>query len=169
MGQNFHKLFEIDLPVIIHYKETLLKDFKSLCYITRVPADLSDDSWINKLMEKGFSTDLQTFWILEGLIYYIEKEKRKNLLTVASQISPRPSQIFLDMLHITRWYDDLYASNGLFDDPFSKHIKWGINIKNTPSFMAKTGWLVECSFAEEHDMGRNAGQKGFLFVQGIKK
>ena len=37
------------------------------------------------------------------------------------------------------------------------------------SFFASAGWnVLLCSFADDHDQGRDVGQKGLIFVHGMR-
>jgi methyltransferase (TIGR00027 family) len=156
---NIHTLFEIDFPSVIHYKEELLQTEKPLCDIIRVSADLSKFDWIADLIKGGFS-NIPTFWILEGLIYYMEKDAVTTLLSTMSMISAGNSQLFVDT-----------CIPGLAEakvGPFSKHFKWGLDKKDIQPFFAATGWTVSWSYADDHDEGRDVGQKGLIFVQGVR-
>ena len=163
---NIHTIFEIDLPVINRYKEEILKNEKAYCKIVRIDTDLSKSDWSSNLIRSGYSKDIPTFWVLEGLAYYIEKESVISLLTRIKEISAEKSQIFVDIMQASRWYPFPYISDIELMDPYSRHLKWGLNIKEVPAFFAKIGWRVNCCFADDYDQGRNVGQKGMIFVHG---
>ncbi len=44
----------------------------------------------------------------------------------------------------------------------------GLDIRDAPSFFATTGWNESCSFADDYDQGRNVGQKGMIFIHGVR-
>jgi len=164
--KNKHTIFEIDFAKVIHYKEEILKDEKPFCNLIRLSTDLSQPKWISSLIKSKLSTNIPTFWVLEGLAYYIEKPDFISLLLKLAEISTETSQIFIDIMQLSRWYSFPYTSNGIVGDPFSRHFKWGIDIKTAQSFFAEFGWDVTCSFADDHDQGRNVGQKAMIFVHG---
>ncbi|MFX1313129.1 MAG: class I SAM-dependent methyltransferase [Promethearchaeota archaeon] len=168
LQKNIHRIFEIDFPNVIHYKEEVLRNEKSFCDILRLSTDLSDPKWSSQLIKIGFSEEIPTFWVLEGFAYYIEKEIFLSILTKAAEISQKYSQIFVDIMHLSRWFSFPYSPNGIVSGPFSRHFKWGLDIRAVPSFFARAGWRVSCSFADEHDQGRNVGQKGMIFIHGEK-
>ena len=168
LHKNKHTIFEIDFPKIIHYKNEKLKNEEPLCNLVRLSADLSKSEWISTLLNNKFSKSIPSFWILEGFAYYIEKQEFTSLLLKIAMISNETSQIFIDVMQSSRWYSFPYTSNGITGDPFSRHFKWGIDIKLVRSFFAKFGWSVHCSFADDHDQGRNVGQKAMIFIYGKK-
>lgn len=157
---NKHTIFEIDFPIVIQYKEEILKDEQLFCGLRRLSADLSKLEWISDLVQSGFSVDIPTFWILEGLVYYMEQEVVASLLTKIADISAGTNQIFVDIC--------IPALAEVELGPFSKHFKWGLSIKDAPSFFATVGWNVSCSYADDHDQGRDVGQKGLIFVHGVR-
>ena len=165
---NTHTIFEIDFPNVINYKQEVLRNEKPFCDLIRLSIDLSNPDWTSHLIKSGFSSDTPTFWVLEGLVYYIDQEEITSLLEKLAEISTEDSQIFVDILQHSRWVPFSKPLNGDLKDPFSKHIKWGLDIKSVPLFFAAAGWNVSCSFADDHDQGRKVGQKGMIFIDGVR-
>jgi methyltransferase (TIGR00027 family) len=165
---NAHIVFEIDFPSIIQYKEEVLKDEKQLCSLVRLSLDLSNPDWTKKIIESGYSINIPTFWILEGLVYYMKQEDVKSLIAESAQISTNNSQIFVDIMQQSRWVSSSDTLYSLSKDPVSKHFKWGLDIKLAPSFFLDIGWDVSCSFADDYDQGRNVGQKAMIFIHGVR-
>ncbi|UCG00761.1 MAG: class I SAM-dependent methyltransferase [Candidatus Heimdallarchaeota archaeon] len=157
---NSHTIFEIDLSSVIEYKEAILKDEKPLCNLVRVSEDLSSPKWDSSLRENGFSTKTPTFWVLEGLAYYLEKQVVVSLLQKAALMSTETSEIFVDIC--------VPALADLVFGPFTPYFKWGLDKKTVPSFFESAGWSVTCSFADDHDQGRDVGQRGLIFVSGVR-
>ena len=165
---NIHTIFEIDLPQVINYKKKILSEEKPLCRLVQVTADLSKSNWASQLIKNGFSKDIPTFWVLEGLVYYLEQEQVGLLLRKGAELSALNSQMFMDIMYKSRWFTFPYTKDKIANDPFSKHIKWGLDIKSVPSFMKSFGWDVSCYFADDFDQGRDVGQKGMIFVHGTR-
>ncbi|MFX1521104.1 MAG: class I SAM-dependent methyltransferase [Promethearchaeota archaeon] len=156
---NIHTIFEIDFSMINRYKEEILQDEQPLCDLVRISGDVSNQDWIAHLMKSGFSNDTPTFWILEGLVYYMEQEVVASLLKKTAEICAENSQIFVDLC--------VPILAELNFGPFSRYFKWGLEIDVVPSFFATSGWnVVSCSFADDYDQGRDVGQRGFIFVHG---
>ncbi|MFX0086384.1 MAG: class I SAM-dependent methyltransferase [Candidatus Hodarchaeota archaeon] len=157
---NSHFIFEIDFSSINQYKEEILKTDKPLCRLTRISSDLSQLDWSSKLIKAGFSFDIPTFWILEGVVYYMKQDIVKSLLKKAAEICTDNSQIFVDIC--------FPALADLSFGPFTRYFKWGLEKKSVSTFFKSTGWEVSCFFADNHDQGRDVGQRGMIFVHGIR-
>jgi methyltransferase (TIGR00027 family) len=155
---NKHTIFEIDFPTLINYKEMTLKKEKPICDLVRISADLSDAEWSSRLLKNGFSVEIPTFWVLEGLVYYMEQKKVVFLLEKIAEMSTKNSQIFVDLC--------VPILSELVFGPFTKHFRWGLEKKTVPAFFANAGWNVSCSYADDHDQGRDVGQRGLIFVHG---
>ncbi|MFQ5979899.1 MAG: class I SAM-dependent methyltransferase [Candidatus Heimdallarchaeota archaeon] len=156
---NTHHIFELDFPIVIEYKGEVLKDEKPLCELVRIPADLSHLDWSTQLIASGFSSEVPTFWVLEGLAYYMEEEEVISLLKKAAEISSDSSQIFVDVC--------VPSVAELDFGPFTRHFKWGLEKEAVPRFFAATDWNVSCSFADDYDQGRDVGQRGNIFIHGV--
>ena len=150
-------------------KKNWCRKKKPLCKIIRLSADLTDPEWSSHLIKNGFSSEVPTFWVLEGLVYYIEREAVSSLLTKMAEISKIGSQIFIDIIHASRKTPFPFSQNESSKDHFSKHQKWDLNIKEAPVLIAATGWEVKSSLINENERDRNVGQKGMVFIQGIKE
>ncbi|MFX0117153.1 MAG: class I SAM-dependent methyltransferase [Candidatus Hodarchaeota archaeon] len=158
---NTHTIFEIDFAAVNRYKEELLGDEPALCNLVRLSTDLSNLDWTSHLIKSGFSSGIPTFWVLEGLAYYLELDVVSALLKKAVELSAEGSQIFVDI-----------CVPGLAEldfGPFARHFKWGLEMQAVPSFFAAIGWNVSCSFADNHDQGRDVGQRGLIFIHGMIK
>ncbi len=158
---NTHTVFELDFALVNRYKAEMLKGAQPLCDLVRISVNLSDPDWAAQLIKRGFSGKIPTFWVLEGLIYYMDQKACSFLLKTAAEVSAVDSQIFVDI-----------CVPGLAEldfGPFARHFKWGLEKNAVPSFFAVTGWNVACSFADEYDQGRDVGQRGLIFIHGTRR
>ncbi|MFX0207247.1 MAG: class I SAM-dependent methyltransferase [Candidatus Hodarchaeota archaeon] len=160
LQKNKHTVFEIDFSVINQYKEKILQDEQPLCNLVRLSTDLSKPEWVSHLIQTGFSNTIPTFWVLEGLVYYLEQETVSSLLGKAAEISVEESQIFLDIC--------VPALADLDFGPFTRHFRWGLDKNVVPSYFASIGWNVTCAFADDHDQGRDVGQRGMIYIHGMR-
>jgi methyltransferase (TIGR00027 family) len=160
LRRGSHVVFELDLPIIIDYKERVLREDQPLCTLIRISTDLSRPEWKTKLREHGFSGETATLWILEGFVYYLDKTVVHNLIRALSEMSTNDSQLFLDVcvpaLADLRW------------GPFTDHFKWGITMEDIPLFFTTAGWSVSCSYLDDHSHGKDVGQKGLILVRGTR-
>jgi O-methyltransferase involved in polyketide biosynthesis len=113
---------------------------------------------MSKLKELGYSKKIPTIWILEGLVYYIKKSVIFKMLQEIANITSKSSKIFVDVCI------PIFAEVKV--SPFSRYFLWGIEKKKISSFFGKAGWEVSSNYADEHDYGRDVGQKGMIYVQG---
>ncbi|WP_287583378.1 class I SAM-dependent methyltransferase [Candidatus Borrarchaeum sp.] len=158
LQKGLHTIFEIDFPIMNQYKEKILEDEQPLCSLIRISADISKQDWASKLITSEFSSEIPTFWVLEGLVYYLEQKVVVCLLKEIAQMCTEKSQIFADIC--------VPILAELNFGPFAKHFKWGLNKIDVSSFFSKAGWNVSCSFADDFDQGRDVGQRGLIFVHG---
>lgn len=160
LGTDDHSVYEVDFPVIIQYKEKTLKEETPVCPLIRIAGDLSNPEWAFRLIEGGFSSELPTFWILEGVLYYLEKGVAAAVLKSMADMSQYDSQLFADVC--------VPALSEARFGPFLMHFKWGIDISSIASFFSPLGWNVKVSWADDHDQGRDVGQRANMFVHGLR-
>jgi methyltransferase (TIGR00027 family) len=165
---NQHIVFEIDFPNVIDYKEKVMHEKKPLCKVIRLSADLMDLDWSSHLLKKGFSKNMPTFWIMEGLVYYLKQDTFSTLITKMTELSKGGSQIFIDVIYASTAMPFSYSQNIDSTKTFSNNHIRGINIKEISGYFASTGWEVSSSYVNKYDQSRNIGQKGMVFVQGKK-
>ncbi len=89
-------VFELDLPKLLEDKAARIKRAGLSENSIYVPCDLSEDTWKDRLREKGFDCGRRAFCSLLGISYYLEKEDFKKLITTISGIVPEGSEICLD-------------------------------------------------------------------------
>ncbi|TFF68408.1 class I SAM-dependent methyltransferase, partial [Candidatus Thorarchaeota archaeon] len=158
LEKNRHTIYEVDLPAIIDYKESILGDENPLCDLVRIPADLSDRNWDSLLLRSGFSARVPTFWILEGFLFYVPEEAVRNLLRKLAEMCHEESRLFADV-----------CAPGLAEAKFGaflRHFEWGVAPEGVIPFFEQTGWEVTWSYAHKHDQGRDVGRRGLMFVHG---
>jgi methyltransferase (TIGR00027 family) len=162
---NTHTVFDVDLPIINEYKEEILRNEHPLCNLVRISADLSTPAWASSLVQHGFLEGMPTFWILEGLVYYLDQDKVGGLLTKVAEMSAPNSAIFVDIMYASRWVSFPYS---IYGESFTRYLKWGLDMKTAPAFFSSAGWNVTCSFADAHDQGRDVGRRAMIFVHGVR-
>lgn len=160
LEKSNYTIFEVDLSPIISYKETILSKERPLCKLRRIIGDLRNDQWIKALIKEGYDENIPTFWIVEGLVYYLEKERVEQLLIETNKISSDRSEIFLDVC--------VPALAELKFGSFTRYFKWGIDFKNVAKLFETTDWKIEWSYADKHNQGRDVGQRGMIFIHGSK-
>jgi methyltransferase (TIGR00027 family) len=82
-------IFETDLPAM-HALKTHAFDAAKIYTppnLTRVAADLTNNSWPDRLINAGFSRQKPTLWIAEGLSSYLPREANIMLYRLAHNLS----------------------------------------------------------------------------------
>ena len=83
------RCFEVDTAKTQEFKrEMLRKAGVEAARVTFVPADLMTDDWLATLVKAGFDPERPTFFLLEGVTMYLDREAVENVLrTIAGTAS----------------------------------------------------------------------------------
>jgi methyltransferase (TIGR00027 family) len=90
---NGVRVFELDLPELFDFKESVLarQGAISKCERAVVAVDLRDD-WPARLTAAGFEPDVRCAWTAEGLLAYLANDDAVRLLTAVGELSTSGSQ-----------------------------------------------------------------------------
>jgi len=88
------RLFELDLPEVLAFKDQVLtgQGAEPSCERVVVPADLRED-WASALRAGGFDPSVPTAWLAEGLLVYLSYEDADAMLTTVSELSAPSSRV----------------------------------------------------------------------------
>ncbi|MFI5606611.1 SAM-dependent methyltransferase [Amycolatopsis sp. NPDC051903] len=91
--------YELDLPELVAFKETLVSraGIAPTCTLRTVKADLAAD-WYSGLHEAGFDPRQPTAWLVEGLLMYLPHEAADRLLAELTRVSAPRSELLLEHL-----------------------------------------------------------------------
>ncbi|MBD3194919.1 MAG: SAM-dependent methyltransferase [Candidatus Lokiarchaeota archaeon] len=156
-----HIIFELDYESVLSYKEDIMKFEHPYCKIKYIYANIGKNNIIKMLKEESFNPKSVSFWILEGLAYYLQKDSFKKLLKRVSNLSKPNSEIFIDLC--------VPAIANLRFGQFTTHFKWGINKDQIPDLFKNLGWNISAKYADDFDQGRDVGHRGMIFIHGLKK
>lgn len=87
------RLFEIERPEVLRWKDARLMRAAVRCERHTVGIDLQED-WCTALSMHGFDSDRPTLWVAEGLLVYFEENAVRSLLAKVTEAS-MPGSIFL--------------------------------------------------------------------------
>ncbi|XP_020095227.1 uncharacterized protein LOC109714904 [Ananas comosus] len=83
-------VFEVDFPELLKTKAEIIHEATiSPCHqrvtlqaksLVRVPADLREHDWLEKLRKHGFNPNKTAVWVLEGILYYLPQHNAMNVL-----------------------------------------------------------------------------------------
>ena len=88
------RLFELDLPRLLAFKERVLAAQHAVprCQRAVLPADLRED-WPAVLTTAGFQPAQPTAWLAEGLLTYLSADQAARLFTTVAELSAPTSQL----------------------------------------------------------------------------
>jgi methyltransferase (TIGR00027 family) len=137
------RIFEIDLPAVLDFKDNVLAEVGTAprCQRTVVPADLRT-AWTAVLADAGFDHDIPTAWLAEGLLVYLNAKEAARLLADVTALSVAGSQLAFEHLPrvVATLADRALALPTL--RPYAKLWKGGLG-DETPGRLASSGWRTE--------------------------
>ncbi|MBE1492928.1 methyltransferase (TIGR00027 family) [Amycolatopsis lexingtonensis] len=88
------RLFELDLPEVLAFKDEVLsrQDAVPSCERVVVPADLRGD-WAAALRAAGFDPSVPAAWLAEGLLVYLSRDDAEKLLSTVTELSAPGSHV----------------------------------------------------------------------------
>ncbi|HEX3650915.1 MAG TPA: SAM-dependent methyltransferase, partial [Pseudonocardiaceae bacterium] len=89
------RVFEVDLPEVLAFKQTVLdaRAAAPTCLRTTVATDLSSPDWADHLAAGGFDAGQPTAWLVEGVLIYLTHEAADALLTTVDRLSAPGSTV----------------------------------------------------------------------------
>ncbi|GLY98783.1 SAM-dependent methyltransferase [Actinoplanes sp. NBRC 103695] len=90
-------LFELDRPALLDLKSGLLAQVgaQSGCSVQPVGVDLTG-GWTTALAAAGFISSAPTFWLVEGLLYFLTVDERDTLIKEMTALSAPGSWLLAD-------------------------------------------------------------------------
>lgn len=91
------RLFEIDQPTVVEFKDGVLREqgAHARCVRHVVGIDLRHD-WATALTDAGFDADLPTVWLAEGLLQYLPADAERELFERIDVLSAPGSHIVVE-------------------------------------------------------------------------
>ncbi|MDO5554140.1 MAG: SAM-dependent methyltransferase [Planctomycetia bacterium] len=130
-------VFEVDFPATQAHKISLLKTIPNypLDRIHFVPVDFTKDSFMDRLLQSGYSPSLRTLFMWEGVTYYIHESDVDKTLRMIHDHSRKGSRIIFDYYnrvnlqkYIRTWHDK--------EEP----LIWGLHTKDMENFLSARGF-----------------------------
>ena len=169
------RLFEIDQPQVIDFKDRVLAEdgAEARCKRFAVRADLRED-WQSELLSAGFDPELPTAWLAEGLLPYLPPEAEQELLNSITRLSAPGSRVALEHAATANFTEAL-------DDPFFQQVseRWGVDMQQlihmderTPAIsrLQEQGWQVdwdENGSTTAAEYGREVTGNGAKFLDSV--
>ncbi len=149
------RLFELDQPQVLEYKEQILavSGAKAACERKIVKIDLRDD-WMGALKDAGFDAGQSSVWLLEGLLPYLSSDAVERLFDRITALSAAQSWMSFDEVNeawltseLVRPVVNLIERVGIF---------WQSAMDDPQAFLEKRGWSA--SVIQPGEEGANYGR-----------
>lgn len=166
------RVFEIDQPQVIDFKQDALSGTEPRCEYRALRADLRED-WPSALSGAGFDAAAPTAWLAEGLLSYLPPEAERDLLDSVTRLSAPGSQLAVERADYSQTSPD---------DPFFESLarRFGVDLgqlvyrgdlSRTLDGLTDRGWKVEqdpdgAALAERY--GRDISGPGEEFVGRVQ-
>jgi methyltransferase (TIGR00027 family) len=90
-------VYEVDQPTVIRAKNQILVGEKARCRRVAIGVDLADD-WPKALQSQGFTPDIETVWLIEGLLQYLDEGAVNTLFKRVDSLSATGSVMLYDVI-----------------------------------------------------------------------
>lgn len=113
--------------------------------IKLVPIDFDHDNIDQKLKNQGYSDEIPTFFILEGVTQYLDEENVKKMFTFLSHAKTGSKIVFTYVLREFIEGVEMYGMRQLYKKyVFPKIWKFGLFTQDCSAFLDEYGWkLIE--------------------------
>ena len=155
------RLFELDLPAVLAFKDRVLttQGVAARCERTAVGVDLRTD-WSQQLTAAGFTATAPTAWLAEGLLVYLSAAEAARVLTAVTDLSAPGSQLALERggstasLRAEATAVSTTARTTAAAGSVTELWQGGLG-SDTPAWLARNGWHVRT-----HEVGPVAASYG---------
>lgn len=133
------RLYELDLPEVLEFKEHVLQVQAAVshCERTAVPIDLRTD-WSAPLKKAGLATAQPTAWLAEGLFIYLTAEEAAELLARVGELSAAGSRLAFEVEHLG---SDRMRAQAHRMPTMQQYTKlWKGGLPDTPDWLQRHGW-----------------------------
>jgi len=141
------KVFELDQINMLNVKvETLKKAGIKHDWITYIPVDYANESWIDKLLEAGFDKTKKTLFLWQSVSLYLEADIVKETLRKMGDLCVDGSiiaQDFYSKAYSLGEYSRIARRNMSLIENMGEPSKFGIDMSNDPKVAAES-FLKEC-------------------------
>jgi methyltransferase (TIGR00027 family) len=149
------RLFELDQPDVIRYKDKILHSSGALpaCQRHTIEADLKKP-WIEEMKGSGYNPQSPSVWLLEGFLFYLANEQIARILDQVTELAAPESWLGCDVVNSatltsqwTRQWIEMQAQLGA---------PWIGTMDDPEEFFRGRGWSasVTQAGAEDANFGR---------------
>jgi methyltransferase (TIGR00027 family) len=135
------RVFELDLPELIEFKEQALHDLHAqpTCERVAVPGDLRED-WTTALIRAGYDPKRPTAWLLEGLFMFLPPAAGEQIMHWVSALSTPGSTLALE--HVNRAFRELPQMRAVHRRFDTIDAGWQSDVEDPVGWLDGYGWLA---------------------------
>ncbi len=146
------RVFELDQPAVLAYKEQVLRaaDAEPTCERRTVSVDLRG-AWSEQLTQSGFDLHASAVWLLEGFLFYLPSDDLTRLLDEVARRATSGSWLGCDVVNSavltspwTRAWIEMQAQSGA---------PWLGALDDPAAFLSARGWLAQLTQPGEENAG----------------
>lgn len=145
------RVFELDRPEVLSYKQERLGDALPHCVRHSVGVDLRE-AWQSRLMQAGMNATERTLWLVEGLLVYLDEPEVLSLFEKISSLSVSDSILLFDVLGRSLLDAPQMAKQLQFSEKLGA--PWRFGIDEPEKFMERFGWRAVATQPGEVDPAR---------------
>lgn len=144
------RIFELDQPAILAYKEEILQaaNAQTACMRQVIGVDLTDP-WSKTIRDHGYDPQAPAIWLLEGFLFYLTNETITRLLDEVMNLASPGSWMGFDIMNnitltspLTQRWVEMQAQSGA---------PWIGTMDDPAGFLAQRGWEATLSQAGAAD------------------
>lgn len=139
------RLFELDLPEVLAFKESVLatRGATPACHRGIISADLREN-WPQGLVQAGFRVAEPTAWLAEGLLVYLTVEEKDRLVDQVGRLSASGSRLGVSYASRTAAGWQAQAAGGSPGDALFRTLRRSDYDEDPQSWLGRHGWCAQC-------------------------
>ena len=157
-------VYEVDLPQMIAYKESKLRQLYGSVppHVRLIPIDFDRQMLEDVLKSSGYSPDQKTFFIWEGVTQYISETAVHTVFEFLSTVKPCSRIVFTYIVKDFIGGEKTYGLERLYQQTREKEQIWRFGMQ--PSQVAK--FLGEYAWKELEQVGADEYRQRYLIPLG---
>ena len=145
------RVFELDRPEVLSYKQEKLGNTLAHCMRYTVGVDLREE-WQSRLIQAGMNPAERTLWLAEGLLIYLDEAAVFTLFEKIDSLSVPNSILLFDVLGRSLLDAPQMAKQLHFSEKLGA--PWRFGVDEPEEFMEHFGWKAVATQPGEVDPAR---------------
>lgn len=145
-------VYEVDSPEVLNYKAQVLQNVSPACTYQPIAGNLTlpHSEWATAILNAGYQTTLQTIWLLEGVVMYLQEEEVHRLLQILSALSAAGSLLGIDGVKV----GSIVAGQQAREAKRGRVVRhWQFGHDAPQQLLARYGWVANVSEPQEVEAG----------------